>query len=162
MKTGYFLLAICYVLSSCTSSETQKKIETMQKRIDTLNAQMQKQKTDLGETMLGIQMHHQKLWFAGTAGNWPLAGYEVKEMQEAFELTQQIDNERPEVVNIKVIYPSLSTVKHAIEKKDMEAFKAGYSDLTRTCNNCHRMGEVTFNNIIVPTVPPVSDQEFKP
>src|ERR1700722_13760816 len=39
----------------------------------------------LGEIMALQQMRHIKLWFAGRAGNWPLADYEVGELQEGFD-----------------------------------------------------------------------------
>lgn len=39
----------------------------------------------LGDIMGPIQMRHAKLWFAGTKGNWPLAGYELDEIKEGFE-----------------------------------------------------------------------------
>ena len=31
------------------------------------------------------QMRHIKLWFAGRAGNWPLADYEIGELNEGFD-----------------------------------------------------------------------------
>jgi hypothetical protein len=37
----------------------------------------------LGEIMSANQMRHVKLWFAGEAGNWPLASYEVDELTGA-------------------------------------------------------------------------------
>src|SRR5206468_10927171 len=39
----------------------------------------------LGEIMTLQQMRHLKLWFAGQAGNWPLAGYKLDELKEGFE-----------------------------------------------------------------------------
>ena len=38
----------------------------------------------LGEIMSATQMRHLKLWYAGQAGNWPLAAYEVDELEEGF------------------------------------------------------------------------------
>src|SRR5580692_1286793 len=39
----------------------------------------------LGEIMSLQQMRHSKLWFAGSAGNWPLANYELDELKEGFD-----------------------------------------------------------------------------
>src|SRR5436190_6299206 len=39
----------------------------------------------LGEIMTLTQMRHSKLWFAGQAGNWPLASYELDELNEGME-----------------------------------------------------------------------------
>jgi hypothetical protein len=38
----------------------------------------------LGELMSANQMRHAKLWFAGEAGNWPLAAYDLDELKEGF------------------------------------------------------------------------------
>src|SRR5215467_3913154 len=39
----------------------------------------------LGEIMSLQQMRHLKLWFAGQAKNWPLADYELDELEEGFD-----------------------------------------------------------------------------
>ena len=39
----------------------------------------------LGEIMSLQQMRHTKLWLAGNAGNWALAGYELDELGEGFD-----------------------------------------------------------------------------
>jgi hypothetical protein len=39
----------------------------------------------LGEIMTLQQMRHLKLWYAGQAGNWPLADYELDELKEGFD-----------------------------------------------------------------------------
>src|SRR4029077_3830165 len=39
----------------------------------------------LGEIMTLTQMRHSKLWFAGEAGNWPLASYELDELHEGMD-----------------------------------------------------------------------------
>src|SRR5437660_11925560 len=40
---------------------------------------------ELGELMLLQQARHTKLWLAGEAGNWPLAAYELDELDEGFD-----------------------------------------------------------------------------
>lgn len=39
----------------------------------------------LSGIMAQQQMRHIKLWFAGTAGNWPLADYEIDGLKEGFD-----------------------------------------------------------------------------
>ena len=43
----------------------------------------------LGEIMLFQQARHIKLWFAGSASNWPLADHEVGELKEGFDDLQK-------------------------------------------------------------------------
>ena len=38
----------------------------------------------MGDIMLLNQLHHEKLWFAGTAGNWPLAATKLDELHGGF------------------------------------------------------------------------------
>src|SRR5580658_6860576 len=44
----------------------------------------------LGAIMALQQMRHIKLWFAGHAGNWPLADYEIGELKEGFDDVTQL------------------------------------------------------------------------
>src|SRR6516162_11665450 len=39
----------------------------------------------LSEIMVQQQMRHIKLWFAGNAGNWPLAEYQLGALKDGFE-----------------------------------------------------------------------------
>ena len=48
----------------------------------------------LGEIMTLQQLRHIKLWFAGRAGNWPLADYEVGELNEGFEDVSKLARQR--------------------------------------------------------------------
>src|SRR5258708_25941820 len=53
--------------------------------VSTANAQDSPAGSGLGEIMTLQQLRHIKLWFAGRAGNWPLADYEMGELNEGFE-----------------------------------------------------------------------------
>jgi len=44
----------------------------------------------LGEIMTLQQLRHIKLWFAGRAGNWALADYEIGELKEGFDDATQL------------------------------------------------------------------------
>ena len=57
--------------------------------VPTANAQESPAGPGLGEIMTLQQLRHIKLWFAGRAGNWPLADYEIGELNEGFEDCEQ-------------------------------------------------------------------------
>lgn len=114
----------------------------------------------LGEIMSGIQMHHAKLWFAGINRNWPLADFEIKELQEAFGNAEAMKDERKEAEAIPMIYGSLDSVNYAIQQKDPELFKHKFLSLTNTCNSCHKAVNFGFNVVTIPTAPPVTNQDF--
>lgn len=139
------------------------QMQAMQAKIDSLEQKLNSSyKSGLGEFMNGIQMHHAKLWFAGTNENWPLAQFEVDEINEGLDDIKAFITDRPEVKKMDMIFAPIDSVQHAIQTQNLSLFKSSYSSLTGTCNNCHRATDHAFNVITIPTVPPVSNQQFKP
>lgn len=122
---------------------------------------MEKYAPGLGEIMVGIQMHHAKLWYAGINDNWKLAQYEIDELKERFEQARDIETNRPEVKMIPMMYPSIDSINNAIIHKNLTQFKSGFQLLTASCNSCHSANNFEFNIITIPTAPPVSNQDFK-
>jgi hypothetical protein len=121
----------------------------------------------LGEFMTSaVQPHHIKIWMAGHAGNWPLAGYEAKELRETFEdiaTYQGVWNNFPiaKLAEANVI-PPLGELDKAIEDKNQAGFKTAYEHVTAACDSCH---QATGNASIVirtPSGADFPDQDFKP
>ena len=134
----------------------------MQQQLDSLKQKLANTyRPGLGEFMLGIQMHHAKLWFAGQAQNWALAVFETGEITETLESIKVYNADRPEVASITMIAPAMDSISAAIKKKDEKLFRSGFTLLTNTCNNCHRATHHEFNVIKIPDSPPFSNQEFK-
>jgi len=138
MKLFFFCLIVC-TIASCTTNSYRP---------------------GLGEFMSGIQVHHEKLWFAGKAGNWPLADFETKEIREAIDDINQYCTDRPELASIPMIKPPLDSLDQAIRNKSVPQFTSGFVLLTNTCNNCHRATKHEFNIIQIPLTPPFTDQVF--
>lgn len=111
----------------------------------------------LGEIMSLQQMRHIKLWFAGHAGNWPLADYEIGELKEGFEDAQKLLG--GDIVEQHVGAP-LAALEKAIDAKDRAAFEAGFDKLSAGCNACHHTLDHAFIVIQRPTLLPYSDQSF--
>jgi hypothetical protein len=156
-----FILIGSLVLASCSQHDSQ--IEFLQNRIDSLESNQAKMyKPGLGEFMSGIQMHHAKLWFAGTTGNWPLADFELGEIRESIEDIKKYENDRKEVKTIDMIDPPLAGIDSAVKQKNISAFKANFVLLTNTCNSCHQTNGFGFNAIKVPDAVPVPNQVFTP
>lgn len=109
MKKIIFLLIA--VLSGCNPQAGQIKV--LQKRVDSLNAKLaDTYKPGFGEFMSSIQIHHNKLWFAGQNKNWKLADFEVHEIMESVEAIQKYQTERKEsqMLSCKRILQDLSAV----------------------------------------------------
>lgn len=112
--------------------------------------------------MLTVQMHHNKLWFAGTNDNWPLAQFNYDKIKEAIADIQKYEVDSPQTKSISMIDAPLNQVQAAIKAQDADKFKQAYINLTNTCNTCHQTVKYPMNVIKVPEMPQFTDQEFKP
>jgi hypothetical protein len=113
----------------------------------------------LGEIMALQQMRHSKLWFAGSAGNWPLADYEIGELGEGFENVSKLLGE--EIIKQHVGAP-VEALQKAVDGKNKSAFTAAFNKLTAGCNACHHALDHAFIVIQTPTSLPYSNQVFAP
>jgi hypothetical protein len=159
MKKRFLIFAISIIVISCNESSNSNK--KMQVQIDSLKTQIKNTyKPGLGEFMSSIQVHHEKLWFAGNAQNWQLADFEIHEIMEAVDDIKQYASDRPETKSIIMLQPAIDSLNNSIRQKNMQAFKQGFITLTNTCNNCHAAVNYNFNKIKIPDTPPFSNQVF--
>lgn len=113
----------------------------------------------LSDIMAKQQERHIKLWFAGHAGNWPLADYEIGELGDGFEaLSKMLGGD---LVKQYVGTP-LDALQKSVDGKDSAAFAAAFDKLSAGCNACHHALDHAFIVIARPTVLPFSDQVFAP
>lgn len=146
-------------LISCNqNSNSDKSVQNLAVQVQELK---EKYRPGLGEYMIGIQLHHSKLWYAGINRNWKLADYEIGEIKESFESIKEVETDRPEVKTVGIIEPAIVGLTQAIANKDETEFKKSYELLTAGCNNCHTTNHFEFNVIITPTAPPVNNQDWR-
>ena len=111
----------------------------------------------LGEIMALQQMRHIKLWFAGDASNWPLADYEIGELNEGFDdVNKLLGGDTVE----KAVGAQIAALQKAVDGKDRAAFTAAFDKLTAGCNSCHHTLDHAFIVIQRPTALPYSNQSF--
>ena len=113
----------------------------------------------LGEIMTLQQLRHIKLWFAGHGGNWPLADYEVGELEEGFDDVTKLLG--PDIVDKQVGGP-IKALEKAVADKNRAAFDTAFDSLSAGCNSCHRTLDHGFIVIQRPTLLPYSNQNFAP
>ena len=111
--------------------------------------------------MSSIQVHHEKLYFAGQNENWKLADFEIHEIMEAVDDIQHYATERTEVKELPMLLPVLDSINEAIKKQDKNLFNRDVVILTNTCNECHKEVDYNFNRVKIPETPPFSNQIFK-
>jgi hypothetical protein len=157
MKKLAVVIAVIGILASCGNGQ-HAEVQRLQAQVDSLRDNSYR--PGLGEFMMGIQVHHAKLWFAGEAQNWELANFEMAEIKETMDGIKQYCADRPEVKLLKLIDPAMDSVNAAITQKNEQQFKSSYLLLTNTCNDCHHATQHAFNVIKVPDTPPYSNQVF--
>ncbi len=111
----------------------------------------------LSDIMAHQQERHIKLWFAGHAGNWPLADYEIGELDDGFDNVGKMLG--GDIVK-QHVGGALDALQKAVDGKDSAAFAAAYDRLSAGCNACHHTLDHAFIVIARPTVLPYSDQVF--
>jgi hypothetical protein len=164
----YCLLLTSLFFFSCNDDRNtmkilQSEINYINIKNDSLEKEIQSIKPGLGDLMLMVQVHHNKLFFAGKNADWPLAQFEHDEIMEILAQAETIENERTEVKLFRtMIYPQLDSIQLYIKKKDAIRFAASFTNLTTACNNCHTNTKYSFNKIIIPAAPPYTNQEFTP
>ncbi len=120
----------------------------------------------LEQFMTFIQGEHAKLWYAGKAGNWPLAAYQLGEIKEIMSDVQDVvptfrDLPLADMLDA-VITGEIAQLEKAIDAKDRKAFAAGFDKLTAACNACHQATQNGFVRIRRPAGPGFPNQDFAP
>ena len=148
-------------LFSCRQQRYQT--QNLENRLDSLELKLANTyKPGLGEFMSGIQVHHNKLWFAGKNENWKLAEFEVAEIRETIDDIRKYCTDRPETNSLNIIDQPLQAVSDAIAQKNPGQFQQSFEGLTVSCNSCHSVTGHAFNVIKVSDTPPFSNQDFSP
>ncbi len=167
MRLSLLIVPVIFLYSCNDNRPTlkilQSEINYLNVKNDSLEKEIQEIKPGLGDLMLMVQVHHNKLWFAGKEENWPLAQFEHDEIMEILRQAESIEKERSEVKLFKVmIYSQLDSVQTSINLKNTDRFVSSFTNLTSACNNCHTNTKFSFNKIVIPEHPPYSNQEFEP
>ena len=119
---------------------------------------------ELSDVMLKLQIHQNKLWFAGAAGNWDLARFYLDEIEEDIQpmVGANLMEGETNVSEIMetTIPPLLDALRTAAADRDAAAFSSRYLDLVQGCNACHRSSGLGFVVIQRPTAPFMDNQEF--
>jgi len=160
MSKIIFLLMITFVFFSCTEN-SQQYLELQNQMVEIQKKVNDTYKPGFGEFMSNIQVHHAKLWFAGINENWPLADFEIHEIEESLEDIQKYQSEREETKTLPIIFVPLDSVKASIQNENLISFKSSFTTLTNTCNSCHQAVKFEFNKVKIPDSPPFSNQIFK-
>ncbi|HEX4001288.1 MAG TPA: hypothetical protein VHX36_01475 [Candidatus Acidoferrales bacterium] len=157
------------LLAGCSQQRNTDSNAALEAKVATLEQQLNDSKPGLGEIMGVIQQHHTKLYYAGTNGNWPLAAYELNEIQESLDDVirlypgkfKEVRVPLPELIPA-MTKSSLGQVHEAIQQKNEKSFVQAYRALSTSCSSCHAAANDPFIRIKIPAAGMFSDQEFTP
>lgn len=152
-------------LTGCSRSDDRPDadaIAALRGRVDRIEAVL----PGPGEVMSGIQVHFAKLRFAGTAGNWDLARFELDEIEEGLRTVAAL---RPAENGVDLVglvdafeQTQLAELTEAIEASDPGRFDRAYLEAMAMCNSCHERTGRPFLVITAPSAPPVPNQRWAP
>ena len=113
----------------------------------------------LNDMMVVTQLRHFKLWYAGTAQNWPLANYELAQIRSSIEDVKNLypNNNGSNMSTMTAVTDDLDS---AIKAKDSVKFSRAFMKLTSACNSCHEAASVGFIKIREPKLSPLETSPF--
>jgi hypothetical protein len=129
-----------------------------------LGGQQQTYTPSLAVVMGLIQVSHFKLWLAGNLRNWPLAEYQLSQMNAALRDARALFPNAPEADTSAM---SAEELRDAIRTKGGAKFDAAFAKFTSECNSCHERVGLGFIKIRVPATSPImtsplSNESFVP
>jgi hypothetical protein len=157
------------LLAGCAQQQNVSSNVALKSTVATLEKQVNDREPGLGEIMGTVEQHHIKLYYAGRKADWPLASYELNEIQESFE--DAADLYPAPFKNVRVPLPkiipamtkaSMASVREAIQQKNEQSFVQAYQTLSASCSSCHAAENHPFIKITTPAPGMFSDQKFTP
>ena len=91
----------------------------------------------LARIMPEVGQRYWKLYYAAKASNWPLAKFQLGEIEELMEFGSITRPKYAEGLET-FVREDLGAMKSAIEKKDWESFESAYDAGVRNANDYHK------------------------
>ena len=148
------------------ASQPEARIKALEQRVAELEKRTQ---PELGDQMMLLELRHDRLWWAGQAGNWNLAYYMAGEMGEAVRGIVETNGNAAELQPQKLseLMPAmlnapLKNLMDAIGSHDKAKFARAYDDLSAACTGCHRVAGNPMLVIQRPKTPLLDDLHYAP
>ena len=122
-------------------------------------------------TMMDVAYHFSNLWFAGQAGNWPLAEFLLNETKSHLRWAVRVRPLRPlsnggkldvGAMLAAVEQSTLKELTESIQAKDRPRFVTAYKQQLGSCYACHVAAEKPYLRLRIPDHPAETMIEFDP
>jgi hypothetical protein len=126
---------------------------------------------DQAHAMADVGQHFTNLWFAGQAGNWPLAQFFLGETKSHLRWAVRIIPVRKDAegreIDLAGILTALETstlkdLEQAVKDKDAARFATAYKAQLEGCMSCHKATAKPYLRLHVPERPDAGILEFRP
>jgi hypothetical protein len=173
-KIAWLLIAATGVVASVSLLAADKPADSSAAEIAALKKEIAALKKEsyhpeLGEQMLGIQIRHARLWFAGEAQNWNLAAFEIQELKEAFDAVVEQNPEHAifQPDKLSDILPAMTnapikSLRDAVDHSSKAEFEKAFDALSAACTGCHHVAGNDFLVIQRPTTPLLDNLKTTP
>ena len=153
--------------TAASPASASQEIAALKREIETLKKSAYR--PELGEQMLGIQIRHARLWFAGEAQNWLLAAFELQELKEAFDAVVEQNPEHAifQPQRLADILPAMTnapvkSLRDAIDHGSKAEFEKAFDGLSAACTGCHHAAGNDFLVIERPRTPLLDNLRVAP
>jgi len=117
----------------------------------------------LSDLMVVIQIRHSKLFYAVKRGNWPLAEFELEQLNSTLKEAARFYPKTLPVSELTDEDKIKGLIGESIKAKDEAKFDQAFAQLTAECNSCHEAGDRAFIFIRRPAFPSTfSNQVYGP
>lgn len=140
-------------------------IQKLEAAIKELKGQLPSQ----SHTMADVAYHFSNLWFAGQAGNWPLAEFYLDETRSHLRWAVRVRPVRPLSTGGEfhladmlagIEKGALAALQGSIKAGDTSQFSATYKQMLASCYACHVAAEKPYLRLHVPEHPRETMIEF--
>ena len=149
------------------AAPAQSSLESLAARIKALDDLIPSQ----SHMMADVSEHFTNLWFAGKAGNWPLADFYLSETRSHLRwavrrIPIRKDNAGHDV-NLDHILTAfensqLAQLKQVIGRKELPGFERTYKECLTVCYSCHKAADKPYLRLQIPTEPVSRIVNFDP
>ncbi len=126
----------------------------LQREIEQLKRQVKQLQPDITDAMLGLQIRHARLWFAGEAGDWELAAFQVHGLQDGLDGIAEtypehaaLQPERLGDILPAMMGAPMKTLRAAVDNKNKAEFERAFDGVSAACTGCHTVAGFTFLQI---------------
>jgi cytochrome c553 len=165
--SALFLFLIAIIYQGVVIASLQQKHQALAQSVQTLEkAASEPEHYELGKAMGYVQRFAEKLYWAGSAGNWKLAAFYIHETEEMLE---EIVEHKPvknghDIAKLvtQMAVPSLEELEEAVKQENAVLFEQKYKVLINTCNACHAASGMNVVQVKVPQLNTYAGQRFEP